>query len=81
MVVPWIAVLVVDVFAVTLAYPALADHHASDLVTGRTVLLVLGSPVVLAVLFLVVPRGHGNLQFPQRRQMHSTFLAPLSKET
>ena len=58
MVVPWIAVLVVDVFIGPLPHLAIPDGLSADLVTGCPVDLVPLGTVVLAIFFFVVPFRH-----------------------
>lgn len=59
MVVPWIAILVVDVLIGSFSDLAIPDGFPSNLVPGSTVDLVPLGAVVLPVLFLVIPwLGH-----------------------
>ena len=58
MVVPWIAVLVVDVVFRPFSDLAIPDGLPADLVPGCPVDLVPLGTVVLAVFFLVVPFRH-----------------------
>lgn len=58
MVVPWIAVLVIDVVIAALFDSTLSDGLTTDLVTGRPVDLVPLRTVVLAIFFFVITIRH-----------------------
>jgi hypothetical protein len=58
MVVPWIAVLVVDVVIAALFDSTLSDGLTPHLVTGRSVDLVPLRTVVLAIFFFVITLWH-----------------------
>lgn len=58
MVVPWIAVLVIDVVIAALFDSTFSDGLTTDLVTGRSVDLVPLRTVVLAIFFFVITIRH-----------------------
>jgi hypothetical protein len=58
MVIPWIAILVIDVVIAALFDSTLSDGLTTDLVTGRSVDLVPLCTVVLAIFFFVITIRH-----------------------
>jgi hypothetical protein len=58
MVVPWIAVLVINVVIAALLDSTFSDGLTTDLVTGRSVDLVPLCTVVLAIFFFVITIRH-----------------------